>query len=131
MAALLNGLLPRLIPGWRETIDFLCVPHEGKSDLDRSIPRKLQGWREPGVRFVVVRDNDNADCVAIKTRLATLCRDAGRPDTLVRLVCQELESWYVGDLVALATAYPDVEINTTRYRKRFAKPDSLNKPRWS
>ncbi|MBW5285407.1 DUF4276 family protein [Burkholderia gladioli] len=128
MAALLNVLLPRLIPDWEAEIDFLCIPHEGKSDLDRSIPRKLQGWREPGARFVIVRDNDNADCVAVKKRIKILCNKSGRPDTLVRLVCQELESWYVGDLVALASAYPDIEVNTVRHRKRFAKPDSLNKP---
>ena len=62
MKELLDGLLPRIFPG----LNFQCVPHEGKSDLDKSIPRKLKAWLEPGVRFVVVRDNDNADCSDIK-----------------------------------------------------------------
>lgn len=44
MKELLEGLLPRLFPG----LPFLCIPHEGKRDLERSIPRKLRAWREPG-----------------------------------------------------------------------------------
>ncbi len=54
MKHLLDALLPRLAPG----MDFLCVPHEGKNDLECSIPRKLMAWNEPGTRFVIVRDND-------------------------------------------------------------------------
>lgn len=40
MRVLLDGLLPRLFPG----LPFECVPHDG-TDLERSIPRKLRGWR--------------------------------------------------------------------------------------
>ena len=91
MKHLLAGLLPRLVPGWVEGEHFLCVPHEGKSDLDRSVPRKLAAWQVPGDRFVVLRDNDAAACEEVKARLVKLCADSGRPDTLVRLACQELE----------------------------------------
>ena len=28
-------------------LSFLCVAHEGKQDLEKSIPRKLRAWREP------------------------------------------------------------------------------------
>ena len=35
----LDILLPRLFPG----LDFLCIPHEGKQDIQRSIARKLRG----------------------------------------------------------------------------------------
>lgn len=128
MKDLLVRLIPRLLPGLREHQHFECLPHEGKSDLDRSIPRKLAAWREPGVRFVVVRDNDNADCLAQKARLSQLCVTAGRSDTLVRLVCQELESWYIGDLKALAAAFGKPKIASEKNRKRFADPDSWQKP---
>ena len=87
MKHLLDGLLPRLMPGWVAGQHFLCVPHEGKSDLDRSLPRKLAAWRVPGDRFVVLRDNDAAVCEDVKARLTRLCADSGRADTLVRLVC--------------------------------------------
>ena len=128
MKVLLDHLLPRLFTGWVEGEHFLCIRHEGKSDLDRSIPRKLGAWRLPGDRFVIVRDNDNTDCVMLKTDLRSLCDKGGRPDTLIRLVCQELESWYIGDLQALAAAFHAPKLDTPALRKRFARPDTWQKP---
>lgn len=128
MKILLEGLLPRFLPGLTAPEHFQCVPHEGKSDLDRSISRKLRAWREPSVRFVVVRDNDNANCTDLKQRLARACAEAGRPDTLIRLVCQELESWYLGDVGSLTTVFSDIGVSTAVLRKRFADPDVWQKP---
>jgi hypothetical protein len=121
---LLDGLLPRLMPGWVAGQHFLCVPHEGKSDLDRSLPRKLAAWRVPGDRFVVLRDNDAAVCEDVKARLTRLCADSGRADTLVRLVCQELEGWYLGDLDALAQAFGI----HARVRRRCASDSPIPTP---
>ena len=128
MKILLDGLLPRLFPGWVEGRHFQCIPHEGKSDLDKSIPIKLRAWRIPDDRFVIVRDNDSAACIDIKGRLRVVCIESGRPETLVRLVCQELESWYIGDLKALAAAFDDPKLDTPSLRKRFANPDEWHKP---
>jgi hypothetical protein len=130
MQALLDNWLPRLFPGWIHGVHFLCIPHEGKTDLDRSIPRKLSSWRMPGDRFVIVRDNDNTNCLGLKSKLTQQCNRAGRPDTLVRLVCQELESWYLGDLAALAAAYPNARIDTPANQKRYRSkaPDDWHKP---
>lgn len=127
MKAFLCELLPRMIPGWREQEHFLLVPHEGKSDLDRSIPRKLNAWKEPGVRFVIVRDNDGADCAALKARLLGLCQGAPR-QVLVRLVCQELESWYLAQPNALADIYPSSAKAIKRLARRYADPDACAKP---
>jgi len=41
MKTFLEALLPRLFPD----LAFFCIAHEGKSDLEKSIPRKLKGWR--------------------------------------------------------------------------------------
>ena len=128
MRALLDGWLPRLFPGWVDGQHFQCVPHEGKSDLDRSISRKLAAWRIPGDRFVIVRDNDSANCIDLKGRLRALCVQAGQPQTLVRLVCQELESWYLGDLASLSAAFDQPRVDTPAHRKRFSRPDTWQKP---
>lgn len=128
MKVLLDGLLPRFFPGWQKGIHFMCVPHEGKSDLDKSVPRKLKEWKVPGDRFVIVRDNDNADCVALKARYVAVCGACGRPESLVRLVCQELESWNLGDLWAMAQAFSQPNLDTPGHRKRFADPDGWQKP---
>lgn len=38
MKAMLAEYLPRLVPGWIQGQHFLLLPHQGKSDLDKSIP---------------------------------------------------------------------------------------------
>lgn len=124
MKVLLEGLLPRLFPG----LPFLCVPHEGKRDLQTSIPRKLRAWREPGVRFVVIHDNDGGDCLALKHTLRSLCVDAGREDALVRIACQELEAWYLGEPDALAEAFGDDGLRGLSRRARFRDPDAVIRP---
>lgn len=124
MKVLLDGLLPRLYPG----LPFLCVPHEGKQDLEKSIPRKLRAWREPGVRFVVVRDNDGADCRALKRNLVQLTVNGGRGDTLVRIACQELEAWYFGDPDALAEVFDHEDLRHMTKKARFRDPDVINQP---
>lgn len=128
MKTLLEGLLPRLFPGMVAGEHFLCIKHEGKSDLDTSIPRKLQAWRIQNDRFVILRDNDNAQCVDLKARFIRMCEQSGRPDTLIRLVCQELESWYIGDLPALAEAFGNSKLNSPALQKRFVDPDAWQKP---
>jgi hypothetical protein len=124
MQVLLDNLLPRLFPD----IAFQCVPHEGKSDLEKSLPRKLKAWREPGVRFCVLRDNDGADCTALKRHLVDLCREAGREDTVVRLACQELEAWYLGDPEALARAFEDERLGDVGNQARYRDPDVIKRP---
>ena len=93
MAVLFEGLLPRIYPD----LPFLCISHEGKQDLEKSIPRKLRAWQEPGVRFVIVRDKDEGDCRRVKARLYSLCQTGRREDSLIRIACHELEAWYLGD----------------------------------
>lgn len=124
MRVLLEGIIPRYFPDLR----FLCVAHEGKQDLEKSIPRKLRAWREPGVRFVVLRDNDGADCRALKERLAALCRDAGREDSIVRIACQELEAWYLGEPGALAEAFGKPRLAAMGGQARFRDPDAVAQP---
>ena len=124
MQVLLDGLLPRLFPG----LSFQCVPHKGKRDLQRSIPRKLRAWREPGVRFAVILDNDGCDCEQLKAKLKQLCSQSGRSDTLIRIACQELEAWYLGEPAALADAFDKPDLQNLGRHTRFRDPDALRRP---
>jgi len=124
MKTLLEGLLPRLMP----EMPFICIPHEGKQDLEKSIPRKLRAWREPGARFVVVRDNDGGDCHALKQRLVALCNDATYSDVLVRIACQELEAWYFGEPAAMAEAFGNDRLTEIGNKSRYRDPDAIQQP---
>ncbi len=94
--------MPKILPA---DITFLCIPHEGKQDLEKSIPIKLRAWQKPGTSFIIVRDKDHADCLEVKKHLVKLCSQAGRSDSLVRIACHELESWFLGDLAAVEKAF--------------------------
>jgi len=118
----LRVIVPNIIP---ENVLCRYVPHEGKSDLEKSIPRKLRAWRTPGVRFVVVRDRDQKNCRVTKEHLLALCRKAKRPDTLVRIICHHLESWYLGDLAAVEAAFNMNGIARRQNQRKYRDPDAL------
>lgn len=122
MAEVLRAILPRILPAG---IEHRLIIHEGKQDLERSIPRKLRAWAGTDVRFVIVRDQDAADCHDVKRRLLELCWGAGRPDSLVRVVCRELEAWFLGDLAAVEAAYRDRKIARYQNKAKFRSPDRL------
>ena len=47
MAEVLKVLLPRILPAsWVLDENYFIRPHEGKSDLKRSIPKKLKGFAQ-------------------------------------------------------------------------------------
>lgn len=126
MKYFLNELLPRILP---ENVEFQLIPHHGKRDLEKSIPKKLRGWNEPGdIRFVILHDQDNKDCIELKQSLLELCKDTDKP-VLVRIACQELEAWYFGDVNALAEAYSNPRLKNIARQKRFRIPDQIPSPK--
>lgn len=124
IGAALRHLLPNLFPEFREQQHWLIIPHQGKSDLEHSFPKKMKAWREPGVKFVILRDNDGADCLALKQRLVRMVPN-GAPDYLIRIVCQELEGWFLGDMGAVAAAYPRASRQQSFKSLSRKDPDSL------
>src|ERR1017187_7530669 len=90
---LLEQIFPHLIPfGSRVHPRFIVF--EGKQDLEKQLQNKLRGYLNPQARFIVLRDQDQADCRKTKKSLAAICTRAGRPQTTVRIACRELEAFY-------------------------------------
>ncbi len=125
MEYLLEELLPKILP---KHIGYDLISHNGKSALRKSLPSKLRGWTEPNVRFVVVHDQDRKNCVELKQELINLCSIAGR-DVLIRIVCQELEAWYFGDMKALAKAYNRKNLGKLSQKETYRIPDSIPRPK--
>jgi hypothetical protein len=121
--AFLDEFLPRVLP---PAITLRTIPHNGKRDLQSSLPKKLRGWRNPDARFIVLHDKDSNDCVQLKTQLRAICY-AARPDLkpLIRIACHELEAWYMGDFDALAATFPGFNADQVRNRARYRDVDSL------
>ncbi len=124
--ALLNILVPKLLPAG---VSHRCLVFDGKQDLERRLVRRLQGYRNPDARFIVMRDQDAADCRAVKEKLKEKCREAGRPNALVRIVCHELESWYLADLAAVERGLDITNIQRRQNEAKYRSPDSLPCPK--
>jgi hypothetical protein len=125
MKEFLNGFLPKVLTNdWQ----WQCIAHQGKSDLEASIPRKLRGWGEPGVKFIVVRDQDSGNCERIKERLQTLCQEGGKANTIIRIACREMESWFLGNLQAVGNAFENEKIAKLQPKEKYRDPDRLHNP---
>jgi hypothetical protein len=122
MREVLGVILPRILP---PEISFLLIAHEGKQDLERSIPRKLRAWQNPEACFVIMRDQDSADCQLLKQHLHQLCEASGQTKYLVRIVCRELESWFLGDLKAVSLAFKSPKLAKLQEKEKFRNPDRL------
>ena len=122
---LLDIILPKILP---PEVQFQTIRHRGKDDLRLSLPRKLRGWLAPNTRFVVVHDQDYNLCETLKADLQTICRQAGRDDVIVRIVCQELEAWYFGDLEAVEQAFPGNRVQQLAGKRAYRDPDAIHKP---
>ncbi len=104
---------PKLIEG----LQWWVLKFNGKRDLEKNIPQKMRKWHFGDSLFVIMRDNDGGDCKVLKERLAMLASNSGKPFK-IRVVCQELESWFLGDNQAVTKSYPGCSFSneTGKYR---------------
>ena len=124
--ALLSTLLPRFLD---PTITPRFIPFQGKQDLDKQLERKLRGYVNDQARFLILRDQDSADCYTVKQQLLAKCATAGRAATsLVRIACRELETFYLADLAAVETALGLRSLRGQQGSARFRTPDYLGSP---
>jgi hypothetical protein len=75
-----------------------------------------------------MRDQDSGDCRAIKQKLLEKCRAANIPDTIVRIACHELESFYLGDLRAVETGLGLNGLSKLQEKRKYRAPDKLPNP---
>ncbi|QSV44491.1 DUF4276 family protein [Geobacter benzoatilyticus] len=121
----LEGLLPRILS---KDVDIRFLVFEGKQDLEKRMGRRMRGWLKPETAFVVLRDQDSGDCRLIKERLASLCREAGREDAVVRIACRTLEAWFVGDWDSVGTAFEQPRLANLKRKAMYQDPDRLSNP---
>lgn len=120
---MLSGLVPRLVPG----VQFHCFSFEGKTDLENELLRKIRLWREPDTYFIVMRDQDSGNCVEIKCRLIEIVNKSGKGDNcLIRIACHELESFFLGDLPAVARALGLPKIENLKNKSLYRVPDDIS-----
>lgn len=129
MENFLRIILPKILPeGFKLDENCFLRPHNGKGDLMKSIPNKIRvfsNFHEP-VKIIILHDQDASDCVFLKRNILNLCQSNGNCPVLVRIICRELESWYLGDMTAIEKVYPKFKAKNFQRKKKFRNPDSCN-----
>lgn len=120
---MLQSILKRILPLDWESFIF---SFEGKQDLDKQLEKKVRGWMRPNSYFVIIRDMDSGDCIKIKNQLSEKIEKTGQsPNTLIRIACHELESYYLGDLKAVEKGLNIKGISLKQTNRKFRNPDKL------
>jgi len=136
MEAFLGDFLPRIIP---DISDLKIIDHSSKWQLLNTIPIRLLGYAKIPIlhrpKVLVLVDRDDDECMTLKARLELACSNAslfsktspavaGTFDVVNRIVVEELEAWYFGDVHALCEAWPGVSA-TLGAQARFRDPDAI------
>ncbi len=122
---MLIGFLPKILS---PEINTRYIIFRGKQDLEKNLVKRLRGWQQPESVFVVMRDQDASDCVAVKEKLLALCQQCNKTNVLVRVACHELESFYLGDLQAVERGLKLSGVARRQENSKFRTPDALIKP---
>jgi len=137
-------LIPRIEPRHRLDETFRVRAFNGKADLLRKLPARLKGYAASAyiadVTMLVVVDRDDDDCVDLKRSIERMVVEAGLLPlgsrraasagcVKVRVACEELEAWYIGDPAALRSAYPRLP-KAFENRAVFRSPDGVNGGTW-
>lgn len=118
----LESFLPGILP---DGFDYQFIVFEGKSDLDKRLAFRLREWKKANCRFIVLRDQDSANCKQVKTALLTKCIEGKHSETLVRIACHELESWYLGDLQAVQKGLNIKRPAQLAGKAKYRNPDDI------
>lgn len=122
-----NAVLPKLLNA--DEVHFKIYPHQGKSDLEHALRTTLPSISKiPNSRILITRDQDLYDCKNLKQQLNDIVKDACNCPYLIRIVCRELEAWFLGDMNAVKQAYPRFEPDKYQNSSKFRDVDTIQSP---
>lgn len=136
----LENILPKILPS---EITFKIHDFRGKENLLKNLPNRLKGykaWIPNDWKIVVLIDEDREDCHQLKQRLEDIAKQAGfvtktsRKENqdfqvLNRIIVEELEAWFFGDIKALRQAYPKISPHLTK-KEPYRNPDKIKAGTW-
>jgi hypothetical protein len=113
MENFLRVLLPNILPdGYQVDVNCFIRAHQGKWHLQKEIPKKVKAYRhiKRPCKVIVIQDQNSSDCKKLKNSLIKLIIDNADIPFLVRIVCRELEAFYLGDMRAVEKVYPKFNV---------------------
>lgn len=130
----LNNVLPKILYPKIFGRDFTYKIHSfnNKQKLIEKLPGLLKGYRRwipQDYKIVILIDEDRENCIDLKKKIISIVTHAGlSSDVIVRIVIEELEAWFFGDITALMKAYP--RIPDISNRAAYRDPDTIKGGTW-
>jgi len=132
--------LPKLLPLGTE---YEIRSFRGKQDLLSKLPDRLKGyrgWMPLDGRIVVLIDLDNDNCQDLKSKLENMSQQAGFVtktacvqgqsfQVLNRIMIEELEAWFFGDVEAICRAYDGIR-SSLADKAGYRNPDAIQGGTW-
>ncbi|MEG3927477.1 MULTISPECIES: DUF4276 family protein [unclassified Microcoleus] len=136
----LTQILPKILPS---TVTYKIHAFRGKTDLLAKLPNRLKGyqaWLPPDWKIVILIDEDREDCIKLKQQLEIIaissglitkssCQKDKSFQVLNRIVVEELEAWFFGEVEAIRQAYPKVSPNLAT-QQPYRDPDAIKGGTW-
>jgi hypothetical protein len=120
----MKTFLEQILPSLHSDISFDIYAFDGNSDLKSAVTRRVKAHCHMGSFVMVIMDQDLKDCLELKKTLLELCEKSGENNYKVRIVCRELESWYLGDLVAVGAAFSK-PLADKQEKSKYRNPDLI------
>lgn len=135
----LTEIVPKILGN---KVTFKVHDFRGKTNLLKKLPDRMKGYynllkSQEDWRIVVLIDEDRQDCKELKQKLEDIAIGEGLStastkknfQVLNRLVVEEIEAWFFGDVEALRVKYPKVSKNLTK-RASYRNPDEIKGGTW-
>jgi hypothetical protein len=121
-----ESFLPKVIS---ESERFKIFAHGGRENLIQALKKTLPSVsRIDNAKILVTIDQDNHDCQSLKQKLEEIVKENCLCPYKIRIVCKELESWFLGDLDAISKAYPRLKSEKYRNKSEMKNVDEIKKP---
>lgn len=121
MKQFLEGILPRLDFAVNT---FEIKHHNGKEDLLGSLTKVIPTLSKRAQHIVVLIDRDQQNCIELKNKIKEKMTCCSCPYTL-RIACYELETWFLGDLNAIAQCSERFKPKYFENKDKFKAVDNI------
>lgn len=119
-------ILKAILPA---NVSYAIYAHQGKQDLEKALRTTLPTISKiPGAKILITRDQDNEDCKTLKSSLLEIIEGSCVCDFRIRIICRELEAWFLGDLTAISKAYPRFKAKSISGKTTLRNVDTISQP---
>lgn len=128
----LKEIVPKIIGNVHT---FKIHNFQNKDRLLKRLPERMKAYANfipDDWRIVILVDEDRSDCQELKKKLydaSSVVTQKKGNIVLHRIVVEELESWFIGDVAAIRAEYEKIPVSLSQQAK-FRDPDAIKGGTW-